>query len=403
VKNAHIAMAWVLFCTPFIAGAEAGIQVEAIMKSESWVSPYWGYSTPKITTDGTSWFTVGMRGNKTDDCAGLVCQRDVSGVWCEIAVLSGIYQPPTVCLDSVKRLIVVYARAEKPVRILRAISAAQPEKMDELPSPPDMKNAYYIGITCWRDTLYLAYITSPDYGMWLATLDLTTLKWTPSVILQAGQTASKPKTAWVYPILMGSEKGLHLVASNAPDGGEGNTYNEIWYLHFPVGMSEPDIREPVQSVPTGHVAYAMDMQVDAAGRVHILHQGNRRIYGPPLKDDAEASGIFHSWRNPDSGLWRTSRVGPEGIGSLFMASKKMEAFLAGNGVIGRYEWDESSGKWTLLEKDWLQGKVAGNPGFMDVVSAASGARTDLPALVLDVGDPANPNAHSLYAVRSAGE
>lgn len=385
-----------LFLLAASSAIATGVTVEPIAESDSWVSPYWGYSTPKIVFDGNSWFAVGMRGNAPDQSAGFVCQRDTNGNWKEIAALPDIYQPPTICLDSERRLIVAHTRSGKPVRILRASHASQPNSLGDLPTPTSMENAYYIGITCFRDTLYLAYITSPDYGMYLTALDLASLQWRTAVQLQKGQLETKPKTAWVYPILAGNDKGLHVVASNSPDGGEENTYNEIWYLLLQPDTLAPVIREKVQSSPMGHVTYAMDMQVDPAGDVHILYQGNRRLYGPPKDPEAQPSGVFHAWRKTATACWSQSRVGPEGMAALSIRGKDVEVFLSGNGAIGRYQWENGSTRWSLRENSWAQGTLPGAPGFMDMVSPNSGSVSGRTAAVVDVCDPEKPMTHRLF-------
>src|SRR4051812_5642754 len=70
-----------------------------------WVSPTWGYSTPKLLYDGKQLYAVGLVGAGTDDCVARVYWRDGSG-WHRGADLSPVYQPATMVLDSLGRIYV---------------------------------------------------------------------------------------------------------------------------------------------------------------------------------------------------------------------------------------------------------------------------------------------------------
>lgn len=267
------------------AGAHAEGRVVEIARGHSWVSPYWGYSSPKIVSDGTAWYTAGLWGADPDSSYGVLYKCD-GAAWHEGAHLSNIYQPVTLALDTQGRLLAAYTEQLQPVRIYRSQARGNIHDLERLPSPPDMKNAYYIGIAIREDVLYLAYLVTPEYSMFLATLNLASLEWTPSRLVCPGQIERKPKTAWTYPILYPAEDGLHLVASNAPDGGEGNTYNQVWYLFYPHGAHEPSIRELVAETPMGHQSYALDFAIDADGTRHTLFLWNQRKYGDPLPPDS---------------------------------------------------------------------------------------------------------------------
>ena len=297
------------------------------------------------------------------------------GAWRRGASLPGIYQPATLLLDQQGRLIVVHTRQLKPVRFLRGKRSGDINSFDELPPPSDMTNAYYIGAAIRGDTLFLVYLTDPDYSVHLAHLDLTTPSWTPSILVERGQTESKPKTAWTYPILYPTDAGLHVVASNCPDGGDGNTYNEVWHVFYPHGSPGESTRELVADCPMGHLAYALDMAVDEAGCVHVLYLWNRRVYGDPLPSGSLENGTYHSWRDPDSGAWTRNRFSDFAYAGLFESGDGLVACKAAQGGIAQARWDAATNTWSDAGMLCNADTVPAGPGFMDVLSRASGSET----------------------------
>lgn len=344
-----------------------------IARGESWVSPYWGYSSPKIAFDGRCYYSAGLWGLQPDSAEGVVYKYAGSS-WTAGKRLPGIYQPVTLALDSKGRLVLAYTRQGKPVCLLRAATPGDIDHFDELPSPPDMTSAYYIGIALHKDILYLAYLTAPEYTMYFARCNLNTLEWTPSVELCRGQTATKPKTAWTYPILYPGKKGLHFIASNAPDGGEGNTYNEVWYLFFPWGHVEPALRERVAESQMGTLAYAMDATEDASGRPHIVYMWNRRVYGDPLPADAEPEGAYHAWREQGTGAWKHDRVSECTLVGLFPEGRTVGAIAAVAGKHTQFQWQSAEKGWKTLGDISVAGDVQPGSSFLDVMSLASGSR-----------------------------
>jgi len=352
------------------AGAHAEGRVVEIARGHSWVSPYWGYSSPKIVSDGTAWYTAGLWGADPDSSYGVLYKCD-GAAWHEGAHLSNIYQPVTLALDAQGRLLAAYTEQLQPVRIYRSQAPGNIHDLERLPSPPDMKNAYYIGIAIREDVLYLAYLVTPEYSMFLATLNLASLEWTPSRLVCPGQIERKPKTAWTYPILYPAEDGLHLVASNAPDGGEGNTYNQVWYLFYPHGAHEPSIRELVAETPMGHLSYALDFAIDADGTRHTLFLWNQRKYGDPLPPDSPPAGLYHGWRNDASQSWLRSRLLPDGYGGFFVSETGLTAVSATNKTL---LWQGPRGGWKDGGPFCQESEMPGAPGFFDVISPASGSR-----------------------------
>jgi len=353
-------------------GAAASPAPQEIARTETWVSPLWGYNTPKIAFDGCAWFAAGMRGTDPKSSEALLYRNDGEG-WKEFTVLPVAYQPPTVAVDGTGRLIAAHTRSNEPVRLLRAATADNSGTFDALPAPPGMQNAYYIGMAVKGAQLWLAWIDSPDYTMRLARLDLDKGAWTPSTVLMAGQVQKKPKTSWVYPILYPArDGGLHFAASNAPDGGEGNTYNEVWYLHFPKEAMQPDRRERVAGTPMGTECFCTDLAEDAQGRPHLAYMHNIRVYGDPLPEGAGQPGLWHAWREGGADGWRSGRLGDPGIAGFTTAGGTLNAFLAGNGAILQRSWREVEKDWSAPAPVVAMGQAPSGPGFMDTLSASSG-------------------------------
>ena len=362
-----IAIAGLLFSTLTVQAEPSGWIVSEVARGDSWVSPYWGYCAPKIATDGNAYYTVGLWGDSPETSHGIVYKRQ-EGVWIKGAELVGVYQPPVVMLDSSGRVVVIYNQWEKPVYILRGRSPGTIDAFDTLPPHPDMSNAFYPGAAIQGDTLYFAFCSTPSYTMYLSSLDLGTLKWSPLITMQEGQIEKKPKTAWTYPILLPDANGVHVVASNCPDGGDENSYNIVWYLYYRRGELAPAIRERVAESPVGNTAYATDMSVDSEGQVHVLHMFNVHNYGEPLPSGAEPAGTYHSWRTAD-GTWQRERIAPATIASFYTNEKKLTAVLTVGGILQRLSMANNGEPQPLVAPEQLPGA----PGFVDVLSPSSGS------------------------------
>jgi hypothetical protein len=364
-----ISLLAMLICA-FGAGAGPGRVVE-IARGHSWVSPYWGYSSPKIVCDGKAYYTAGLWGAKPDQAEGVLYRYD--GVaWRAGARFPNIYQPITLALDREGRLIAAYTEQLKPVNLWRSKSPGGVDALDRLPSPADMKNAYYIGIAIRDELLYLAYISTPEYSMFLATLNLTTQEWSPSRLVCRAQVEHKPKTAWTYPILYPAKEGLHFVASNSPDGGEGNSYDRVWYLFYPAGVQEPSIREVVAETPMGHISYATDFATDASGVCHVVYMWNQRSYGDPLPPDSPPAGIYHAWRDPEAGIWRRDLLMPAGNAGFYESDQGLMAATTSNRV---FLWTGAQEGWKDRDALCDAARMPDPPGFFDVISRASGSDT----------------------------
>ncbi len=362
-----------------------------IARGQSWVSPYWGYSSPKLVFDGASYFTAGLWGG-VDAAEGVVYRLD-GATWRSGAKLSGIYQPASLLLDPQKRLLVTYARMKAPPRILRAHVSGEIDAFDELPTPPDVTTAYYLGVGVWQSTFYLAYIDA-TYGMRLSRLNLDTLEWEPSILLEPGQTAVKPKTAWTYPILVPTAEGLYLAASNSPDGGEGNSYNEVWCLFLPSGAATPVWRERVAESIIGYNSYAMDMARTTDGALHLLYLWNTHSYGDPLPEGSGMPGTYHAVRQGGASGWQAQWLTTECYGGFFQRADRLWAVMSEGGAIIAHPWQDAGRTWGAGETLFTAAELPVFPGFIDLMSASSGSMsTSAPAFVADgmlpapVGEP----------------
>ncbi|MBI4559357.1 MAG: hypothetical protein HY706_17360 [Candidatus Hydrogenedentes bacterium] len=359
-----------------------GYQVTEIARGHSWVSPYWGYSTPKLVYDGKAYYTAVLWGDSPDSSEGVLYKFE-NGAWRAGARLPGIYQPATLLLDPKGRVLVAYTRSEKPAAFLRSKIPGSIDDLESVAAPADMPNAYYLGWALRERTVSLAYLTAPAYTMYLTTLDLATLTWTPSARIREGQVETKPKTAWTYPILVPSADGLHLVASNCPDGGEGNTYNEVWHQFYPAGAMKPAREEKVADAPVGHNAYAMDMLLDNAGWAHIVFMWNVRKYGEPLPEGSPPPGTYHAWRDPKTGTWERRYLSSLCIAGLVEDGGHVLAVTQQNGAVFPLEWQRETKVWKTLPPLCSAQQIPAGPSFMDVISPASGSAVPGLALVSD--------------------
>ena len=371
--------------------ASGGADLAEVGRGHSWVSPYWGYNTPKIVCDGTAYYTAGIWG-AFGKAEGVVYRHN--GVdWRPGARLPGIYQPATLLVDPAGRLIVAHTRVSAPVRLLRAKTPGSIDDFEQLPAPPDMTEAYYIGVAIRGERLSIAYLSGTTGTMHLAQLDLATTVWGPSRVVQQGQVASKPKTAWTYPILVPSREGLHLAASNSPDGGDGNTYNRVWYLFYPDGAEEPAVREEVFECPVGHVAFAMDMTVSGDGTVHVVYLGNQRVYGEPLPEGAPPAGSYHAWRSSSTGRWHRGKVEAGGILGFYDDGRRVQLVGQRAGAFVPLTWEQSTRERVEGEPLCKLSAVPAGPSFVDVISPASGSDVSGGvALVSDGLLPERPDA-----------
>lgn len=347
-------------------------RVVEIARGHSWVSPYWGYSAPKIAFDGSTYYTTGLWGDAPDSAAGVI-YKFTGDAWTETYRFPGVYQPAVLLLDSERRLIVIYSRQEQPAVFLRAYKSGTADRFAELPPPPDMQNAFYIGAAIQNDHLYVAYVTTPTYSMYLAVCDLARLVWERSVLVSEGQVSEKPKTAWTYPILIPAQTGLHLVASNCPDGGEGNTYNQVRYTFLPRNSSRQIRHELVAESPVGCNAYAMDAVVDRAGDVHVVHMWNVRKYGPDVSSDLPTPGVYHARRSAATGAWRHTRIADVCIAGLYRDADGLSAAAQESGTITLRRWDAETETWNQAGAVCDRAAAPVPPAFMDLIHAAGGS------------------------------
>lgn len=364
--------------------AFAELILTEVARGSSWVSPYWGYNTPKLVSSGENFFTVGIWGDTPETAYGVVYVFE-RGAWRAGCRLNDIYQPPSVLLDPEGRLITAYTRQERPPVFLRSPMPGEGDRLDPLPSPPGTDSAYYLGAAVRDATLYIAYSVYPSYSLFLRRLDLDSLEWSPPVLVSEGQALHPPKTAWVYPILTPDPRGVHLIASNCPDGSAGNTYNQIWHLYRPDHCGEPQPPGLVAESPVGSNAYAMDTALDPDGTVHVVHMWNVHVYGPPLPEDAVDPGLYVSRRDPVSGLWSQDRLGPAAMGAGFHQGRDGLSVLAPHaGAIAQWRLERTTGRWSAAENLPFVGAIPAGPSFMDVLSRAGGGYVfDSPSMVAD--------------------
>lgn len=358
----------------------ASIRVVEIARGHSWVSPYWGYNAPKLVFDGKAYYTAGLWGAKPESAKALLYKYE-GATWRKGARFSNVYQPITMAVDRTGRLIIAHAEQSAPLRLYRSKTPGDIADLERLPSPADMENAYYISIALQDEVLFLAYISTPDYSMFLQALNLTSLQWTPSSLVCRGQTEKKPKTAWTYPILYPTLEGLHLIASNSPDGGEGNTYNQVWHLFYAQDAQEPAVREMLAESPVGHNAFGMDFVADNAGRLHLLFNWNQHVYGDPLPAGSLAAGLYYAWRDPVMEKWRKTRLGPVSTAGFLELGEELAVVAAQNVIYRLNSREDNPVTGTML---WEPDSITGMPGFIDTLSRASGSiSSEGIALVMD--------------------
>lgn len=394
---------------------ESRYRVTPIAEGEGWVSSYWGYTAPKLAYDGETYYTAALWGGSPEQAYGtLYAYRD--GEWEAGQELPDMYQPPALLLDSSGRLVVLYARQGKPPVLLRARKRGAAEGLEALEPHPAIRNAYYIGAAIRQNTLYMAYLTSPSYNFYLTQLDLDTMQWSEPLLVQEGYVRAKPKTAWTYPVLLATAEGLHLVTSNCPDGGDGNTYDRVWYLFFPEGSNQYTLRQEVAACPMGHIAYAMDMIAGPAGGVHIVLMWNVHKYGAPLPETQSPAGTYHAWRDNETEEWNLDLIAPPCVASLYgegvgvdsgrvpRDEMRLFAITQQQSAITSLQWNPEGAegeRWRELPPLYPREEIAAAPVFMDVIHPGSGSVMGDLALVSDgllPGAEGEPSQRTIWAV-----
>jgi len=380
----------------FVAVAQAQIAVPSIVaRGDSWVSPYWGYNTPKLLGDGTAWYTAGIWGATPSEATGVIYKFS-NGTWQSGAALPGIYQPATLLLDSAGHVIFIHTRINAPVRMARSKAAGDVSGFIDLPSPSSMDTAYYIGAAIWKDVISLAYLSGARQDMWLAQYSLATATWDVPIKIAEGQIETLPKTAWTYPIVLPGDDGVHVVASNSPDGNAGNTYNEVWDVFLP--RSGEMLREKLLEAPVGHVAFALDAGFDAAGGLHVLCTWNQPIYGAALPAGSPEMGLYHLWRAAAKPNWVRERLAAPSIAGLSAGAASLDAvYFTAEGIVARaWREDHWEGERILCATPSLPAPL----GFLDVATRYSGHRGVSPAFVAD-GLPAGGGDRVLWVFAPA--
>ncbi len=356
-----------------IGGTVYAVPLE-IARGAAWVSAYWGYNAPKLVYDGSAYYTAGLWGGV--DAPRAVLYRVADGKVTPGWNFHDLYQPPVLALDAEKRLLVVYTRQGLPVRMLRASSPGQAEAFDELPPPPDMQHAYYIGLAVQETRLYLAYLDATN-SMRLARLNMARMTWSPSVLLREGQVAREPKTAWTYPILAPMDAGVQVVASNCPDGGTGNTYNEVWHAYVPDEATGPVTPQKIAESPMGHNTFALDMMVDSEKTIHVLYHWNSRVYGEALPAGRAAPGLYHAWRKESEQGWHSTRLGEPLYAGLCVCQNQVWVLINEGTAIAAMPWQAQHASWGDRQVLLNQEELPVFPGFIDPLSA-SGNSTPAP-------------------------
>lgn len=353
--------------TPSAAG-----QAQEIARGTSWVSPYWGYSAPKLVFDGTRYYTPLLWGMSPNEARWAIAAH-ADGSWKVSTEHAGVYQPPVLLLDAEKRLIVIHNLEEKPPVILRAKSAGDAEQFDVIAPPADVANSYYIGAAIRGNRVYLACVTIPSYSMLLTSLDLATGAWTPARVIAEGQIETKPKTAWTYPILVPVDGGVHVVASNCPDGGDGNTYNQLWHCFVPDDAAGEISKSMILEGKIGCMTYATDFVFDAAGGMHIVYMANMRKYGDVPPEGDGKPGLYHAYREANGTTWATAKVAPLCIGGFYRNGDALSLIAQEEATLFRYQWNATTKSWDSREQLLAKEAILAGPSFMDVVREESGS------------------------------
>ena len=309
--------------------AETEIHVDytlsRIDQGVAWVSPYWGYNTPKLVGDGDVFDTVALWGSEPATSRGALYKYQ-DGAWRQGSVWEGLnYQPGTLLLDHQQRLVLIYPRQNDTPVVLRSRARGDSENFDPIPVPPAIGKAGYLGAGIYGDRIVLGYIGDPaTYSFNLAMLDLETGEWSGPHLIAPAQRQTEPWTTWVYPVVQPDAHGVHLAVSNNADLS--SYYDRILYMYIPYDdMSAPRPELVARVEPwTGNLAFGEAMWRTPDGSIYITGQhqpegGTNQLHvyrrdprtqqwsGQPIST-SQVAAIFHAARDPER-LWLSSTYG----------------------------------------------------------------------------------------------
>jgi hypothetical protein len=286
----------------FVLGITVSVMQAAVVEQrftpidsgQTWVSGYWGYNAPKLAFDGTSFYTVGLWGAKYEDSVGTI-YKITDGVVEKGISIPGISQPPMVMIDTQGRLVVAVARAGKAPLLLHAKSAGDIQQFDEVALPPDIDSGRYMGAAIHGDRIIMAFLQGEDSDFTLLVRDLSSADWHHKAVLQPGQMKTVPYTAWVYPVIVPTENGVHVLITSADTS---HSYNRVMYFFSGYEQATPPKTELIAEVPAdaGKVVFGQSLRVSPDGTMNAV-----LLYQP---DDVV--GLYAFRRDPTTSEWTGS-------------------------------------------------------------------------------------------------
>ena len=153
---AHIALCgWGLVNALHAQDEVVDYELSKLDEGVAWVSPYWGYNTPKLVYDGETFYTVGLWGEQQSSSTGVIYKLE-DGSWRRGYSWDDLdYQPGTILLDSERRLILIYPRISAGPVVLRSVAPGDIDLFAPLPVPAAIGKAGYLGAGIFDDRIVL--------------------------------------------------------------------------------------------------------------------------------------------------------------------------------------------------------------------------------------------------------
>ncbi len=304
----------------------------------TWVSGYWGYNAPKLAFDGKSFYTVGLWGAKYEDSVGTIYKITDGKVEKGIKI-PGISQPPMVMIDTQGRLVVAVARVGKAPLLLHAKAAGEIHQFDELSLPPHIDSGRYMGAAIHGNRVIMAFLQGEDSDFTLLVRDLSSSEWHHKAVLQPGQMKTVPYTAWVYPVIVPTDKGVHVLITSADTS---HSYNKVMYFFGTYEQTTPLQTELLAEVPpdAGKVVFGQSMRVSDDGTINAV-----LLYQP-----AHTVGLHAFRRDPVTFEWSDTFLKPTPVGLQpgdedFVRTGIVKAGNATLGSVGSLFEDPSGNLW----------------------------------------------------------
>ena len=296
----------------------------------TWTRPTWAPTTPKLLYDGKKLYAVNLVGSGPGRDVARLYWRDSDG-WHEGANITPVYQPATILLDSGGHINLFCTESGLRGCHWRSIKPGDVTAFEQVPLAEPEKFAFgYLGIGSCEDMLVLVGLDT-QYAMWIALKPSSSEPWDAPRPLAPSRLGEIPRISPVYPVVMPERERVHVVYSNCPDGGEGNTYNRVQYALLDIRQDRVVRRDVIADGPLGEVTYEQDALLSPDGTLYVLYTAGVYKYSERRNDIEGRKGLYCAVLRPgqhwfirrlsDNPSWGQLCAGPGGDVHVFSESR----------------------------------------------------------------------------------